>query len=409
MGTMGDTLPFLSIGRRLRENGHDVALAASGYFQASIESAGLSFHPTFSREEYLRFVEARSRWTPKESLDQMLSMMLEQTSHVFEIVETNRRPDTVVVAQGYAIGARIAQEVLGVPTITVHVQPLCFRSTMDIPGIPWWMPGWLTRCLDRFVDRVVDDRIGPGVNALRSEFGLPPCDRIIKSWWNSPDRVLGLFPEWFDARRADWPAHATAVGFPYSPEEAVEAVSEEVAAFVEAGEPPIVFSQSSVTTDEEYLRISMEAVHRLGMRAVMISPYTDPRAGDVSTRVLRTRYVPLRWLLPRASLHVHHAGIGTIAATLAAGIPQLTVPTTNDQPDNAGRLARLGVSRRLSRRQYRPARIAKEIHRLLTSGEVKDNTRQYAERMKSEDGVAAAAVEIERLAARYSRPARVPV
>lgn len=393
---MGDTFPFLSIGRRLREKGHEVALAASGYFQEKTEAAGLDFHSTFTREEYLQFVDAQCRWTPKESLEGMFRVMIQQMPRVHEIIEKACRSNTVVVAQGYAIGARIAQEVLDVPTITVHVQPLCFRSTIDMAGVPRWIPGFVVRFFDRLVDRVVDKRLGPEVNAFRSRFGLPPCRGIIKSWWNSPDRVLGLFPEWLDAPRSDWPPNSTAVGFPTSPSDRIEEPEDELATFMESGEPPIVFSQSSVTTDEEYLNASVEATTRLGMRAVLISPYTDD--GESNDRVHRTRFVPLRWLLPRAALHVHHGGVGTIAATLEAGIPQLTVPMSNDQPDNVNRLSRLGVSAILTRKRYRPARIVKAIQRLLSSTEVQANCRRYGDRMKSDDGLEAAAMEIETFA-----------
>ena len=50
-------------------------------------------------------------------------------------------------------------------------------------------------------------------------------------------------------------------------------------------------------------------------------------------------------LFPRAALVVHHGGIGTLGQALRAGRPMLVVPWSHDQPDNASRVARLGVGR----------------------------------------------------------------
>ncbi|RPJ39015.1 MAG: hypothetical protein EHM35_03255, partial [Planctomycetaceae bacterium] len=54
-------------------------------------------------------------------------------------------------------------------------------------------------------------------------------------------------------------------------------------------------------------------------------------------------YVPLSSVLPRAAAVVHHGGIGTTGQAFAAGIPQLVVPFTDDQSDNAARVQRTGA------------------------------------------------------------------
>ncbi|MFC7471430.1 glycosyltransferase [Actinomadura keratinilytica] len=41
---------------------------------------------------------------------------------------------------------------------------------------------------------------------------------------------------------------------------------------------------------------------------------------------------------------VHHAGAGTVASALRAGIPSVPVPVTADQPFWAGRLTALGAA-----------------------------------------------------------------
>lgn len=72
--------------------------------------------------------------------------------------------------------------------------------------------------------------------------------------------------------------------------------------------------------------------------------------------VLVVDAVPHDWLFPRVHAVVHHAGAGTTAAAVRAGVPSVTVPVAMDQGFWAHRLhslrdgtapSRLGVSRRL--------------------------------------------------------------
>lgn len=54
-------------------------------------------------------------------------------------------------------------------------------------------------------------------------------------------------------------------------------------------------------------------------------------------------YLPQRYLLPRCDLVVSHGGSGTLAATLATGLPSVLLPMGADQPANAARCAELGL------------------------------------------------------------------
>jgi len=69
---------------------------------------------------------------------------------------------------------------------------------------------------------------------------------------------------------------------------------------------------------------------------------------------------------------IHHGGIGTTAQALAAGLPQLVVPMSHDQPDNAVRIRRLGVGVFVLPVAYTKARVIEKFDRVMSPA-VKDN------------------------------------
>jgi UDP:flavonoid glycosyltransferase YjiC (YdhE family) len=92
-------------------------------------------------------------------------------------------------------------------------------------------------------------------------------------------------------------------------------------------------------------------------------------------------------LLPRAAATVHQGGIGTTAQALRAGRPMLlVVPWAHDQPDNAERCRKLGLSRTVSRDQYRWEVVKSNLDRLLGDVRYACQAREMALRLEKEDG-----------------------
>lgn len=407
MGSMGDTLPFMNLGKTLVARGHHVTLAASGYFRRHALDAGFDHAETFSLEEWNDFIAGQSRWSEIEGLRRMGRMVIELAPRVFDAIRDRYEPGTTVVAaQGYAFGARLAQEALGVPLATVHLQPMWFRSVYDPPTAPAWFPFFLRHGIDRLLDWLVDRRLAPPINALRAEHGRGPERRLMKHWWNSPQRVLGMFPDWYNPPQPDWPANVLLPGFPLPPASGTCDTGDPIVEdFLATGPAPIVFSQSSISTDQDYCRQSIAIARRLERRAILLTPNHDLAASDLPPTVRAFRHVPLEHLLPRAALHVHHGGIGTIAHTLRAGIPHLTVPMVYDQPDNSLRLQKLGVADLVTRRRYHPRRVVPRIRQLLESPTVAEQCRTYAARMRASEPLEVAADALEALLPATAHPA----
>jgi len=125
----------------------------------------------------------------------------------------------------------------------------------------------------------------------------------------------------------------------------------------------------------------------------------DPRNRPPSLPegVTTVEYAPFSGLFPRSALIVHHGGVGTTGLAMRSGKPMLVVPFAHDHPDNAARLARLGVARTLDPHRYNAERAAHELNALLNNPGYSERATRVGERVREEDGVGAACDALETL------------
>ena len=395
VGSAGDVHPFVAIGAVLRQRGHVVTVITSPVFEKLIRRVGLQFVPLGTVEEFDAVTQDPNLWDERRGFEVVARTVRTATPHIYHVIsERYVAGKTTVVAAGLAFGARIAQERLGVPLVTMQLQPAAFHSVYVSPVLhPWlsqidWLPRLPKRVVFRFVHLLADRIVGPETNRFRATLGLPPAHYFVSEWWNSPQRVIGLFPEWFGPPQPDWPPQTVLTGFPLYDESDDEELSSEVARFLDEGDPPIVFTPgSAMRHGGQFFAASLEACQLLGRRGMLLTRHADQLPTQLPNEVRHFDYVPFSQLLPRCAALVHHGGVGTLAQGLAAGLPQLATPIAHDQPDNAVRLQRLGVGRTLKPAAYRGPAVARELEPLLSSLEVAVSCRAVAEKLRGSDAV----------------------
>jgi rhamnosyltransferase subunit B len=161
---------------------------------------GLDFVGLLTEDEYNAAIRDPDLWHPVRSFSVVARrLILPGLRVVYDIIEKNFKPGrTVVAAPGFAFGARIAQEKLGVPLATVHLQPIMLRSAIQpacfgFPDIVGHLPRSLRKFYFRAADRLlIDPLLAEQTNAFRAEVGLPPGRRLFDRWFHSPQRVIGL-------------------------------------------------------------------------------------------------------------------------------------------------------------------------------------------------------------------------
>jgi rhamnosyltransferase subunit B len=394
---------MLGIAVELHKRGHEVTFLANGYFQETVERFGLRFVELGSREHYHAVASDPDLWNPRRAFRYVFQRAVQPIlrGQYTAIEEHSRSQETVVVANCLGFGARIAHERLGVPLVTIHIQPAVILSHIEPPAFPRVVgPRWLKGLLFGLAERLVIDRtVCPEVNRFRRELGLPPVRKITR-WWHSPQRVLCVFPEWFASPQPDWPKNVVQTDFPLWDERTDAGLVPEVQEFLGAGEPPIVFTPGSANVfGKPFFEAAVEACQRLGRRGILLTRFPEQIPERLPVEVKHFGYIPFSQLLPKVAALVHHGGIGTTAQALAAGIPQLVMPLAHDQFDNAARVKRLGVGDWIVPSRFRGPKVAASLDALLTSEAVKRACLDVRAK-SSHDGIGKAADAIEELATR---------
>jgi hypothetical protein len=132
IGSAGDVHPVIGLALALRARGHRATILTNPFFQDLIEKTGLGFLPVGTMEEARATIADPDLWHPRKGFGVVArNAILPAIPRVFKLIEKHSDSNTVVAASGISFGARVAQEKLGVPTATVHLQPSIIRSLVD--------------------------------------------------------------------------------------------------------------------------------------------------------------------------------------------------------------------------------------------------------------------------------------
>jgi rhamnosyltransferase subunit B len=404
VGTDGDVFPHVGLGAALRTRGHRVTLAAPEPHRARADALGIEFCPLVTAAEAGRMLADPDLWHPFRSGVMMARWGGPMVSRQYAaLAGLAGQPGSVLVANPGVLAARLVQEALGTPTASLLLQPGLLPSSTAPPEMPGGLtiPPRLPRPLRRLywlgIDAAGYALVAPSLNRVRVGLGLPPVRRVFH-WWLSPDLVIGLFPPWYAAPQPDWPPQLRLAGFGRF-DGARGGLPEDVRRFCGDDPPPIAFTfGTGMRHAAGFFRTAAAACDALGARGLLLTKYPDVIPARLPPGVRHCAFAPFRQLLPLCGAVVHHGGVGTTAAALEAGCPQLVLPLAWDQPDNAARVAALGAGLTLGPRRRSSGHVSRALARLMAP-DVRERCRAIASRAGGEeDGLEVAAGWVEGLA-----------
>ncbi|NBE95172.1 glycosyltransferase family 1 protein [Nonomuraea sp. KC401] len=391
VGSRGDVQQFLALARGLLAAGHRPVLAAPRRFEPLATRHGVEFVPLYDEmlelQNTVKGQGVRAAVTAARSVRPMVRRLLDDQAAL-----TARSAD-VVVYHPKSLGGPYVAEKLGVPAFAGLLIPLYVpTSAFPSPIFPVRPPGPLNRASWR-IAAAVEAPYRSVIRTWRTEAlglrdGFVPMAELVRT-----GNVLHAWSPHLLPAPADWPDSARPIGFWTMPADDTWAPPERLARFLDEGEPPVyVGFGSSTTGDPDVLTATvLEGVRLAGRRAVLATGWGALRPGADADDVLVMEEAPHDWLLPRVAVAVHHGGVGTAAAALRAGVPQVVRPFVGDQPFWASRLHRLGVAPEPLRGRLTAARLAAAIEK---AAELAPAARVSAGHLGAEDGVAAAVARI---------------
>jgi UDP:flavonoid glycosyltransferase YjiC (YdhE family) len=371
----GNVPPQLTLARRLVARGHRVRMLAPAVLRESIETAGIAFEPYREAPEHdesvperslVRDFEARSKaGAIAASRDNLVAAMARPVAA--DVLATLERRSADVVAFDFLLsGGLFAAEKAALPAaMLIHT-----TYPFPAPGLPPFGMGWapmggplgkLREQIGRLIyRRVYGGPLLPPFNEVRAGLGLEPF-RAFDEYVKRVDRALVLTSPAFDfpARvpdnveyvgpQLDPPASTPGWESPWSPED----------------DRPLAVVGLSTThqAHDPLLERIVAALATLPVRALVTTGGATLRSTPPAN-VHVARFVPHAHVLPQAAAVVTHAGIGTVHAALAHGLPLVCLPIGRDQPDNAARVEWHGAGLRLSPRSS-PAVIGAAVERVL--------------------------------------------
>jgi len=405
-GSFGDVHPYLSLALELQARGHEPIVATMEYYREKIAAAGLSFFPV--RPNIAQ---------PKEQDQELINKIMEPKTGAKFLTEEVIFPavrdsytdllaaiegaDLLITHPAAPAGPLVGRK-SGIPWISTVLAPLSFFSAYDPPVAPFWQ--WTRklsvlgpRFMKFFLDTMKSQYRAKAVADFCKELGLPDHGNPIFDGQHSPTLVLALFSKVFAAPQPDWPSQTRETGFCFYDGRHEDQISPRLLEFLDSGPPPIVFTlgSSAVWVARDFFNESIKAAKKLGRRAVLLIGDERNALDQLPNGMIADNYAPYQSLLPRASVVVHHGGVGTTSQGLLAGVPTLIVPFAFDQSDNAEHARKLGTSRTIYRHKYQAVRVAKELGRLLIDTRYAENARDVSLKLKKENGPAAAADLIE--------------
>ncbi|MHC8606167.1 glycosyltransferase [Paenarthrobacter ureafaciens] len=384
-GTRGDVAPMAGLGSKLQEHGFEVAVAGNPAYESVVVSAGCEYRelPGSLTRIILRG-SAGAEPAVSGMLESWRGLRTYMDQAATGTLAAAERGADLIMANSVAPYAYDVGEALGIPVLGAHLQPV--EPSAAYPPV---MLG-SARNLGRLGNRLIGERVAGGPAPydapsarIRRELGLPKlsrqaADRRRRS--NKATILHGISPTVLP-RPADWHDGLTMGGYWWPPARPEWKPDSSLVDFLAAGPPPVyVGFGSGAQLDAD---LALEAVRLAGVRAVV-------QGGDVQEPdAISVGDVPHEWLFPQMAAVVHHAGSGTTAAGLLAGVPTVCVPVFTDQPLWASRVAALGAGPwAIPFKQLAAGRLAAAIKAAVSTPSYADRARVLAASIAAEDGVA---------------------
>lgn len=355
LGSRGDVQPYIALGKEAIKKGHSAIICTGKTFESLVLSHGVEFREVDSdlmamlktEEGQLIFNNAAKHpLKTKKYLNKVVNPAFRKTLDQFW--EAAQGGD-VIIYHPKAFGAPDMALSLGIPCVSMPPVPITYPIE-EFPNLaiaPTKNFGKKINKLTYSMMTKAESSSIKEVNDFREKtLKLPKRKAGIYTFDIDKKQIPIIYPiskVLFEDVKS-WENKVYLPGFFYIDTENEE-INEEIKEFIKTGTAPIIISFSSMPLKNplKFKNMLVDALTKTNNRAIVLTGESGLTFNS-NKNILAVESAPHTLLFPYGKGIVHHGGVGTMAAALKSGKPQLIIPFSVDQPFWANLLNKKGVA-----------------------------------------------------------------
>jgi UDP:flavonoid glycosyltransferase YjiC (YdhE family) len=405
VGTRGDVAPYTGLAARFINASHEVTIAAYAEFEGMVRRCGAGFHPIpgdpRAEASWTHLQDGNAIGTGPLGLAARLRAMGDEMVRLAEAIRVaaTGTTDVLLLSAPASLGYHVAEH-LGIPCLGLALQPM-FPTAAHPPSLLGFgrsLGPLGNRAAGHLVMGTMNRIFARAIRTVRADLDLPTLTpgqvaRQMRGWTVQHGYSPTVLP-----RPTDWRPELDVAGYLWPWVDPQWRPSDELTAFLDDGPPPVfVGFGSCVFDDGPGLSATIaDGLRKAGVRGVVQAGWTGLQ-GD-NDRILGIGEAPHEWLFPQMAAVVHHAGAGTTAAGLRAGVPSIATPVVSDEPFWGSRMAQLGVGPKpIPHRKLTADLLADAVSAAVHNSHHRERAAWVASRIAGEDGAGHIVTAVEKL------------
>lgn len=382
-GTRGDVAPMAGLGQKLAAHGFEVSIAANAAYEPDVAAAGCTFRDLPG--DISAIVNPAPPGTKASA--KLMRDYIRELQGYFELAATGtlaaaEHQADAIIANSVAPFAFDIAEALGIPAISAQLQPnepsrsyapVILGTARSFGAAGNLALGHLIASAKAPYD--------PPTARVRATLELPKRSRATSERQRRRRQlpILHGFSSAVVPRPNDWHEGISNCGYWWPATNPAWTPDSTLLDFLQDGEPPVFIGFGSTNALEQDFMV--DVARRSGRRFIL-----QGVPGVRESNILGVGNVPHQSLFPRVAAVVHHAGAGTTAAGLRAGVPAVPVPIFTDQPFWAARIHELGAGvQPMAFKNLGVEQLAAAIEQAVSNDRYALGARRIAEQLTAEE------------------------
>lgn len=397
LGSRGDVQPYAALAKCLIKHGHQATICTGESFREFIESNGIRYKKTAL--DLMALMNTAEGKAVLESPFKQARLAMRLSRDVIRPAYRKTMDDfydgakdaDILVYHPKAFGAVDIAVSLKIPCVSMPLTPVTYPIT-EFPNLAVSSTANFGKAINRMtymVNRKAESMQMKEINDFREKtLGLPKRKAGIYAFDRNGEQlptVYPLSPLLFPEVKS-WNGHVFLPGFFFLHSKI--GLDPDLEAFLGNGKKPITVSFSSMPLKDPYgfMEKLDAALTATDNRAVVLSGNSGI-LNSGKERICAVKQAPHDLLFAKSKGVIHHGGVGTMAAALCAGVPQLIIPFAVDQPFWANRMYRLGCSMKPLREKTLTADDLSNALIGMDRSDIRHTAKEMAVKINSEHGV----------------------